>query len=90
MWQIPASLWFCMEGFTRRGPTETGEGLKIDESSQNHFIASEVLAYVMSGKIVLLLWLIEVHDSGTALKCLTIKVRVPPPHPRLSLSLSVR
>lgn len=71
---IPASFWFCREVFTHRGPTEPEEGLKIDESSQNQFIAPEILACVMSGKIVLLFCLIEVHEAGTALKCLTIKV----------------
>lgn len=60
------------EVFTR--PAEPEEGLKIDESSQNQFIAPELLACVMSGKIVLLFCLIEVHEAGTALKCLTIKV----------------
>lgn len=33
---------------------EPEEGLKIDESSQSQFIAPEILACVMSGKIVLL------------------------------------
>lgn len=60
------------EVFTR--PAEPEEGLKIDESSQNQFIAPELLACVMSGKIVLLFCLIEVHEAGAALKCLTIKV----------------
>lgn len=60
------------EVFTR--PTEPEEGLKIDESSQNPFIAPEILACVMSGKTVLLFCLIEVHETGAILKCLTIKV----------------
>lgn len=47
------------------GPAEPEEGLKIDESSQNPFIALEILACVMSGKIVLLFCLIEVHKAGT-------------------------
>lgn len=33
-------------------PAEPEEGLKIDEGSQNQFIAPELLACVMSGKIV--------------------------------------
>lgn len=65
---------FAGRVFTHCGPTEPEEGLKIDESSQNQFIAPEILACVMSGKIVLLFCLIEVHEAGTALKCLTIKV----------------
>lgn len=76
MCRIPASFWFCTEVFTHCGPTEPEEGLKIDESSQNQFIAPEILACVMSGKIVLLFCLIEVHEAGTAQKCLTIKVRL--------------
>lgn len=60
------------EVFTR--PAEPEEGLKIDEGSQNQFIAPEILACVMSGKIVLLFCLIEDGEAGTALKCLTIKV----------------
>lgn len=55
-------------------PTEPEEGLKIDESSQNQFIAPEILACVMSRRIVLLFCLIEVHEADTVLKCLTIKV----------------
>lgn len=63
---IPALFWFCREVFTHCSPTEPEEGLKIDESSQNQFIALEILACVMSGKIVLLFCLIEVHEAGTA------------------------
>lgn len=51
------------------------EGLKIDESSQNQFIAPEILACVMSGKIVLLFCLLQVHEAAAAPKWLTIKVR---------------
>lgn len=43
---------FAGRFFTHCGPTEPEEGLKIDEGSQNQFIAPEILAYVMSGKIV--------------------------------------
>lgn len=69
---------FVERFFIHCGPTEPGEGLKIDESSQNQFIAPEILACVMSEKIVLLFCLIEVHEAALELKCLTIKVRPPP------------
>lgn len=67
---------FAGRFLTHCGPTQPEEGLKIDESSQNQFIAPEILACVMSGKIVLLFCLIEVHEAGTVPKCLTIKVRL--------------
>lgn len=67
-------------------PTEPEEGLKIDESSQNQFIAPEILACVMSGKTVLPFCLTEVAVAATAPECLTIKVglfilffSLPPP-----------
>lgn len=55
-------------------PTEPEEGLKIDESSQNQFIALEIFACVMSGKTVLPFCLTEVAVAATAPECLTIKV----------------
>lgn len=61
-------FFFRGEVFTRCSPTEPVEGLKIDESSQNQFIAPEILACVTSGKIVLLFSLIEVGEASTAPK----------------------
>lgn len=44
MCRIPASLWFSGRFFFFfTHPTEPKEGLKIDESSQNQFIAPEIL-----------------------------------------------
>lgn len=63
MCRIPSSFSFCCCFFTRWGPAKPEEGLKIDESSQNRFIAPETCACVMSGKIVLLFCLIEVHKG---------------------------
>lgn len=43
------AAWFLLAA-----APEPEERLKIDESSQNQFIAPEILACVISGKIVLL------------------------------------
>lgn len=52
--------------FSFTHPTEPEEGLKIDESSQNQFIAPEILACVMSGKTVLPFCLTEVAVAAAA------------------------
>lgn len=67
-------LSFLVFSFFLTHPTEPEEGLKIDESSQNQFIAPEIFACVMSGKTVLPFCLTEVAVAATAPECLTIKV----------------